>query len=119
MDQIEQAPNPTPEKSDQNSFVFYGNKGSYVGKYLQTPPIIFSRDGHSMWFGDMYRGRCGFLILSGPSFNDINHKLLDKPGILTMGVNNSVKTYRPNLWTSVDHPSHFIKSIWLDPKIMK
>jgi hypothetical protein len=36
-----------------------------------------------------------------------------------MGVNNSVKTFRPNLWISVDRPESFILSIWLDPTIAK
>jgi hypothetical protein len=36
-----------------------------------------------------------------------------------MGLNNSVKTFRPNLWVCVDSPDHFIRSIWLDPTIQK
>lgn len=39
--------------------------------------------------------------------------------MLTMGINNSVKTFRPHLWTSVDSPEHFLRSIWLDPAITK
>ena len=93
--------------------------GHLIGQYQQSPPMLFSRDGHSMWMGDMYRGGSAFLILGGPSFNVVDRSRLNNPGILTMGVNNSVKTFRPNLWTSVDHPSHFIKSIWFDPTITK
>ena len=36
-----------------------------------------------------------------------------------MGLNNAVKTFRPNLWVSVDEPDHFLRSIWLDPAILK
>ncbi|MEM3000653.1 MAG: hypothetical protein QXP41_00475 [Candidatus Nitrosocaldus sp.] len=93
--------------------------GTIVGKYIQTPPLIFTRDGHSVWLGDMFRGRSAFLILGGPSFANIDKTKLSMPGVLTMGVNNSVKSFRPNLWVSVDHPGNFIKSCWLDPKIMK
>ena len=93
--------------------------GHLIGKYLQSPPMLFSRDSHPIWMGDMYRGNSAFLILGGPSFSDIDKSKLNQPGILTMGVNNSVKSFRPNLWISVDDPTHFIKSIWVDPKITK
>jgi hypothetical protein len=93
--------------------------GSIIGNYVQSPPMLFNKDGHSMWFGDMYSGRSAFLILGGPSFSLVNKSLLNHPGILTMGVNNSVKTFRPNLWVSVDSPTHFMKSIWFDPQITK
>lgn len=95
-------------------------KGYLVGKYVQTPPMIFSRDGHSIWLGDIYRGSSCFLIAGGPSFAEIKNKeLLSQPGFITMGMNNSVKSYRPDLWCCVDSPTHFMKSIWLDPKITK
>jgi hypothetical protein len=95
------------------------HKGHLIGRYLQSPSMLFSRDSHNIWMGDMYRGRSAFLILGGPSFAQVDKTKLNNPGILTMGVNNSVKSYRPNMWVSVDDPSHFIKSIWLDPKITK
>ena len=95
------------------------HSGHRVGKYLQPPPMLFTRDGHNVWMGDMYRGESAFLILGGPSFSKVDKSKLDRAGVLTMGVNNSVKTYRPNLWISVDDPTHFMKSIWFDPKITK
>lgn len=95
------------------------HNGHLIGKYLQSPPMLFSRDSHPLWMGDMYRGNSAFLILGGPSFSNIDKSKLTQPGILTMGVNNSVKSFRPNLWISVDDPTHFIKSIWLDSKITK
>lgn len=95
------------------------HEGHQIGKYLQPPPMLFSRDGHNVWMGDMYKGESAFLILGGPSFSKIDKAKLDQAGVLTMGVNNSAKTYRPNLWISVDDPTHFMKSIWFDSKITK
>lgn len=93
--------------------------GFNIGKYIQTPPILFTRDRHAMYLGDTYRGSACFIVAGGPSFSKIDKTLLSSPGILTMGLNNSVKSFRPNLWCSVDDPKHFMKSIWLDPKIQK
>ena len=109
------------DKNDWSQLKF-GRKqyeGYKIGYYNQTPPLLFSRDGHNIFLGDNYRGCPAFLILGGPSAKNLNLKRLDYPGFVTMGVNNSPRTYRPNLWTMVDSPTHFIKSIWLDPKIMK
>lgn len=108
------------------------HEGFDIGQYVQSVPMLFTRDGHNMWLGDHYRGGHAFLILGGPSFGELlkesfefkgknrtTSEILDYPGHITMSVNNSVRTYRPNLWACVDSPSHFIKSIWLDPKIQK
>jgi hypothetical protein len=45
--------------------------------------------------------------------------MLNSTGIVTYGINNGVKTYRPKLWGCVDSPDRFLKSIWLDPTIHK
>lgn len=106
------------------------HEGQVFGLYGQSSPMVFTRDGHNMWLGDMYRGRSAFLILSGPSFetvlnsnsNEFNKpysELLKSPGFITMSVNNAVSSFRTDLWVSNDPPSQFIKSVWLDPKIMK
>lgn len=120
------------DNNDENQFRWGRdrNLGYKVGSYLQTPPLLFTRDGHSLYLGDTYRGRAAFLVSSGPSFGELikgkseKHKkthreMLEHPGFITMGMNNSAKSFRPNLWTCVDDPTHFIKSIWLDPKIQK
>lgn len=86
---------------------------------LQPAPLLFTQDHHPLWLGDLYRGRSVFLIAGGPSFVALDHSLLWQPGALTMGLNNSVKTFRPQLWVCVDEPDQFIRSIWLDPAIMK
>jgi hypothetical protein len=38
---------------------------------------------------------------------------------MTYGINNGARTIRPNLWSCVDDPQRFLKSIWLDPCIQK
>jgi hypothetical protein len=94
----------------------------YMGsKMFQSTPMFFSAEGHNLWMGDMYKGRSAFLISSGPSFTLTcpDPQVLAQPGILTMGLNNSPKMFRPNMWTCVDSPANFMRSIWLDPTIQK
>jgi hypothetical protein len=108
------------------------NLGFPIGQHIQPPPMLFNRDGLNVFLGDMFKGRSAFLILGGPSFGELikgtttfrgqkvsNEQLLKHPGFVTMATNNSPRTFRPDLWTMVDDPGNFIKSIWLDPKIMK
>lgn len=103
---------------DDKSKMIHGVEKHY-GNLVSNVPLIFSRYGHNMWFDGMYKGRSAFLVLGGPSLLKVDYKKLSAPGIITLGVNNSPKTIRPNLWTCVDDPASFLKSIWLDPKIMK
>jgi len=81
--------------------------------------MLFTRDGHNAFLGDMYRGVPAFLICSGPSL--ITHDLsrLNHRGILTYSVNNAATVVRTQLWTSVDDPGNFADVIWRDPAIMK
>lgn len=108
------------------------NIGFPTNQYLQPSPMLFNRDGLNMFMGDTYKGSSAFLILGGPSFGELikgesefrgkkvpNKDLLNYPGFVTMATNNAPRTFRPNLWTMVDDPGNFIKSIWLDPKITK
>jgi len=126
--------NTSPDKEDWTQIRHARDKvyGYPLNKFLQPSPIFFTQDGHNLWLGDLYKGYSCFLILGGPSFGELlkqkwqfnndevsTEYLLDYPGHCTMAVNNSVKTYRPNLWVSVDNPQRFIKSIFLDPKIQK
>ena len=94
-------------------------EGFSVGKYLQTPPLLFTRDGHALYLGDMYRGTSAFLLLSGPSTKQLDLSLLRQPGVLSMSVNNAVSSCKTNLWTCVDGPEKFVKSAWFDPTILK
>jgi len=70
-------------------------------------------------FDNMFRNRSAFLILGGPSFATLDSKKLLDPNVLVFGVNNSVKSFRPNVWISADPPANFITSVWQDAKIMK
>ena len=88
-------------------------------EYHQTCPHFFTRDRASVSLEGIYRGASAFLICNGPSFAGLNHDLLKKAGIVTFGINNGPKSFRPNFWTCVDDPARFLKSIWLDPKITK
>lgn len=101
---------------------------------MNCDPSIFTTNNHQINLKNIYQNTPAFLILSGPSFNEIikstsviqlgNQFLTYKdalhyPSHITMSVNNSVKSFRPNLWSCVDEPNRFLKSIWLDPTIQK
>jgi ADP-heptose:LPS heptosyltransferase len=85
----------------------------------KSPALVFTASNKPVDLAGLYHGRSAFLICGGPSFGALDHAQLRQPGILTMGVNNSAKTFRPNLWTFVDGPDHFLRSIFLDPAILK
>jgi hypothetical protein len=103
--------------------------------FIQPAPLFFTQDHHPLPLGDIYRGRSAFLVCSGPSLAKLAEERapaagmtprewfqrgpLAQPGVLKMGLNNSVKTVRPNLHVSVDSPAHWIRSLWLDPLITK
>jgi hypothetical protein len=87
--------------------------------------MIFNSSKKEIDLENIYKGSSIFLILGGPSFipevieQPKRFKMLCDPGIITMGVNNSSKIFRPNLWVCGDYPSRFLKSVFMDPKIMK
>lgn len=95
------------------------HQGFPVGMFLQTPPMLFTRDGHNVFLGDMYRGQSAFLVCGGPSLNSHDLNLLSSRGVLTFAVNNAAAIVRPNLWCCVDDPTHFVDAIWYDPAITK
>ena len=102
-----------------NARVAMQGQRQFKHNYQQPSPLLFTADQHPLWLGDIYRGSSAFLIAGGPSFQEIDSSLLRQPGILTIGVNNAPKSFRPNLWISADAPDRFLRSIWLDPTIMK
>jgi len=95
------------------------HRGFTIGSYRQPPPMLFTRDGHNAFLGDIYRGHAAFLICSGPSLEKHNLSLLNQRGVLTMSVNNAAAVYRSQLWCSVDEPGNFCDAIWYDPGILK
>jgi len=80
---------------------------------------LYTADFDSMSLCDFYRGKSAFLMLSGPSLNQINLAQLNRRGIVTMAVNNAWSLHRPTLWTCVDDPGRFIDTGWKDPGILK
>lgn len=99
------------------------------GQPIRADEVVLHRGSSRLLFYDrrlepislegLYRGSSCFLILSGPSLVDEDLLLLDRRGIVTMGVNNSWSIWRPNLWVSLDGPGKFVHQGWLDPAITK
>lgn len=117
---------PIADQKDQNDdrIARWGrsrNEGyrKFKHNFQQPAPMLFTQDHHPLWLADTYRGRSAFLVAGGPSFLELDRSKLKLPGVVTMGINNSVKTHRPNMWVCVDCPDHFLRSIWLDPTIQK
>jgi hypothetical protein len=81
--------------------------------------MLFTRDGHNVFLGDMLRGGHAFLVCSGPSLASHDLDLLQQRGIVTCAVNNAATIVRPNYWVSVDDPGNFADVIWRDPGILK
>ena len=80
---------------------------------------LYTADFDSMSLCDFYRGRSAFLMLSGPSLNQLDLTQLSRRGIVSMAVNNAWTLHRPTLWTCVDDPGRFIDTGWKDPGILK
>jgi hypothetical protein len=110
-----------PEPTDQTRLRHARDRhlGFSVGRFLQPPPMLFTRDGHNVFLGDMYRGHAAFLLCSGPSLARHDLSQLTQRGMLTMAVNNAATVFRPHLWCSVDDPGNFSDAIWFDPGILK
>lgn len=88
---------------------------------------FYTADNQELHLQGLFRGAACFLVASGPSFKALSaedRQLLRSPGLLTMGINNSPcggqpDVVRPNLWTMVDDVASFVRSIWLDPRVLK
>jgi len=111
------------KNSEDHNALRYG-RGRHLGvcvsnEFYQPAPMFFTREASQLNLIGHYRGASIFLICNGPSFANVDHNLLRKPGVVTFGINNGPKTFRPNFWTCVDDPRRFMKSIWLDPCITK
>jgi len=110
-------------KNENDQKALRHGRHRYIGytfeqEYFQPMPMFFSAEGNSFpGLQGNFRGAHAFLICGGPSFGELDHEPLKN--CFTMGLNNSPKSFRPNAWTCVDQPSRFLKSIWLDPTIMK
>lgn len=108
---------PQGDLSSQNPLP--GDLNPLKAPSSKEPPLLFAADGRPAPFDQMYRGRSCFLVCSGPSLKDLDLSLLEKRGVLSMGVNNSWLMHRPDLWVCADPPSRFSDVGWKDPHIMK
>lgn len=110
------APEPTPNTLEDVEDL------KAIRDHMEVPAtlLLYTADGHSVSLENFYRGRRAFLVMPGPSLGKLDLTPLKlKPGILTMGVNNVWVHFRPNLWTCVDDPGHFVDTGWKDPSILK
>lgn len=104
-------------KDTSDDKVFKTISGDKMSKVKQ--PMFFDSKGKPVIIENQYNNSTVFVICNGPSFAKLDHSLLRQPGIVTYGMNNGAKTFRPDLWSCVDDPSRFLMSIWKDPKIRK
>lgn len=80
---------------------------------------LYTSNMQSVSLKDWLAGSSAFLILSGPSLNDIDTNLLSHRGIVSMAVNNAWSVVRPMFWTCADPPLTFHDKGWTDPGIIK
>lgn len=88
-------------------------------EYNQQIPFFFNREGMNLHLIGLYKGYGCFLCCGGPSLKEAQARRFTDAGVLSMSVNNAVSVVRTDMWCCVDEPTHFIASMWLDPKIMK
>lgn len=81
--------------------------------------MFFTADKQPTHYEGQFKGQSVFMLFGGPSLSGFPLDKLNAPGVVTFGVNNSVKIFRPQMWTMVDDPANFMVSIWQDPKILK
>lgn len=110
------------DRNDQNELRWgrFRNMGASVAsEFYQHCPYFYTREGAQVEMIGMFRGSSAFLVASGPSLKTIDLNLLNKPGIWSMTLNNAVRSHRGQASCIVDDPARFVKSLWLDPCIMK
>ncbi|MFT5471665.1 MAG: hypothetical protein ACI8UO_006802, partial [Verrucomicrobiales bacterium] len=112
------------DRHDRNAVHWNGERGTGhpppgPQPSLRGAPMFLRDNAAALDLIDLHRGSV-FLILNGPSFDLRAQQLLaNRPGVLTFGVNNGAHRFRPDLWTCVDDPARFLRSIWADGRITK
>ncbi len=81
------------------------------------PTPFINAAGTPLPLENHYRGAHAFLIGGGPSLSDYDLQPLGRRWSMTL--NNAGKTFRGNANCTLDLPSSFSLSTWLDPTIMK
>lgn len=88
-----------------------------VGGHGQHVPFFFTRTGASLSLEGFYRDGIAFLVANGPSLKQLDLEPLRRRWVMTL--NNGPSTFRGNANCTVDDPSRFSLSVWLDPTITK
>jgi len=81
--------------------------------------MLWTGDGKRLHLENLLHGASAFLVSNGPSVKAMPVAQLARPGVFTFGINNGPAFFRPNFWVMGDDTKSFVKSIWLDPKIIK
>ena len=68
---------------------------------------------------DAWAGCSAFLVLGGPSLNDLPTNVLAERGVLSLGINNVAAYVNTTAFVCADPPNKMHQSIWFDPKIWK
>ena len=111
--------NPDPDTNDREVLSRSQGQSQGQSQNKKVRPFFFNRDGEVINIQGLFAGRSIFMICNGPSLLEHNLELLKQPGVMTYGMNNGPKTFRPNFWSCVDHPQRFLQSIWEDSRILK
>jgi len=85
--------------------------------YGEQVPFFYTRHGAVMPLEGQYRGGHAFLMANGPSVGLLDTTPLQRRWVMTL--NNGARTFRGNANCTVDEPSRFSLSMWLDPTILK
>ena len=80
-------------------------------------PFFYTRAGAVLALEGQYRGGHAFLMANGPSVGLLDLNPLHRSWVMTL--NNGARTFRGNANCTVDEPSRFSLSMWLDPTILK
>ena len=64
-----------------------------------------------------YRGCPAFLVCGGPSLASMDLGLLQRPGVMSMAVNNALALVRTDMMIFADGPGQFLASGFLDPRV--
>mgnify|MGYP003111278209 FL=1 len=81
--------------------------------------LFVTKDSRRISMNNQFKGQPLFLILSGPSLNNLDLNEITRVGALSFGVNNSWSIFKPFFWTCADNPNRFLYSRWKDPNVLK
>lgn len=80
-------------------------------------PFFYTRGGAVLALEGQFRGGHAFLMAGGPSIGGLDLVPLRQRWVMTL--NNAARTFRGNANCTVDDPSRFSLSMWLDPTLLK